>query len=139
LIRKKCEDELDETPLLAANLSFGDEHLMAGEEGRARVGQRYGDQTHSHGRFPGRLRPLELSLGLPACTRKTTRSQEKQGCSPVPHPEANYPLLGWICHIRTEAHAECKKTHEPSFSEMLVSRPAETTGKHGCEKQSLPC
>ncbi|MGZ4875669.1 MAG: hypothetical protein ACXV5R_10905, partial [Candidatus Angelobacter sp.] len=66
LIRKEGEDELDETPLLVGNLLFGNEHLSAFEERRARERYSYGNQTHSHGRFLGRIGPTELSFGLPA-------------------------------------------------------------------------
>src|ERR1051326_31792 len=88
LIGKEGEDKLDEAPLLMLNLGFGHKHLMAGEERRARmVGQSYGNQTHSYGRFLGRIGRTKLPFGLPPWAGKTGRSQKQQNFNPVLHPD----------------------------------------------------
>src|SRR5690348_4660347 len=91
---------------------------MAGEEGRARVSQCDGNQTHSHGCFPRGIGPLQLSFRLPARTCKASDGQKKQGCSPVLHPEANYARLAWACHISTAARAT--RSHS-TICEMLFA------------------
>jgi hypothetical protein len=90
-IRKKVKDELDETPLLGANLRFSNKHFIAFEEAGARERYGHSNETHTDGRFLRRS-PTELSLGPPAGTGKTSRGQEKQGDRPVPHPDANHAV-----------------------------------------------
>src|SRR5207302_10890989 len=96
LIRKEGKDELDQTPLLMANLRFGDEHLSALEKRRPWQGYSYGNQAHSHGRFLGRIVPAELSFRLPAWASDTGRGQEKQRCNPLFNPHANHACSLWF-------------------------------------------
>src|SRR5882724_4966948 len=115
-IGKEVEDELDGTPLLLANRHFGNEHFIALEVAGAgkRQGQR--NQTQSHGRLLGRIGPTELSFDPPAGTAEANRSQEKQGCSPVPCPDANHTLS---LELATYAHSPTR--NQESFRPSATS------------------